>query len=332
MRQSFITLACFFLFGSSVCSHVSAQSSTGFTLSGTLVHDVSDTPIEGANISILDGDRAVTDSHGGFRLKIPAAAKPGDDIQILIFHPAEYGFHRRTHRMNAVKTQDAGQIRINRKSNIGVVGIVKDGKTKKLVEGLTVSVSSTNLAGTTIEAKKTNAFGAFSFVIPKVAFASKTDYVDLLIQDPLGRYRDYTKTVNILASIEILLDNQVFKVKRKTVEISGRKSVEIEVEEGSIVKISASGNIKVGNFVGSSAPDGLSSGVFGVSLSAYNLVPEFKHAVLMYGLPGDTKWRSCGLGCQFIAQTSGKMEIQFEINDNSQGDNVGAYDVEIGVE
>jgi len=26
------------------------------------------------------------------------------------------------------------------------------------------------------------------------------------------------------------------------------------------------------------------------------------------------------------------MEIQFEINDNSQGDNVGAYDVEIGVE
>jgi len=41
----------------------------------------------------------------------------------------------------------------------------------------------------------------------------------------LGRYRDYTKTVNILASIEILLDNQVSKVKRKTVEISGRKSV-----------------------------------------------------------------------------------------------------------
>lgn len=332
MKRSFITTACFFLFWSSICSPILAQSSSGYTITGTLVHDVSDTPIEGANISILDGDRTVTDSHGGFTLKLPTAAKPGDDIQILIFHPVEYGFHRRTHRMNSAKTQDSGEVRINRNANVGVVGIVKDGKTKKLVGGVTISVSSANLAGYTIEPKKTNAFGTFSFVIPKVAFTSQTQYVDLLIQDPLGRYRDYTKTVNILTSIEILLDDQLPKIQLKTVVISGRQSVEIEVEEGSIIKINASGSIKVGNFVGNSGPDGLSSGVFGVSLSAYNLVPEFKHAVLMYGLPGDTKWRSCGLGCQFIAQTSGKMEIQFEINDNAQGDNIGAYNVEIRVE
>ena len=89
--------------------------------------------------------------------------------------------------------------------------------------------------------------------------------------------------------------------------------------------------MKVGNWLGSSGPEGI-PGLFGISLEKYNIVPEFKHACLMYIIPGETEWRSCGVGVHFNAKTTGKLEITFEINDNTQGDNSGAYDVEIIVE
>ncbi len=333
MKQPFLCLL--FLVAITVAP---SFAQVGATLNGTLTHDVSATPIKAANISILKGDQTLgdqttTDDLGLFSLKLPATAKSGDDIEIIIYHPLEYGFHRHIYRMNGTRTQST-DIKISRNAKLGVVGIVKDDKTKKFVEGLIVKVSSNKLSGPEIQPVKTNSFGSFSFVIPKVAFTGSTDYMDLLFHDPQGRYRDYVKTVNILTPVEILLDNSLrpSQPKRTTANVSSRTVVTIDVEQGSLVKITASGSIIIGIASGNSGPEGISSGPFGLSMTHYNLVPEFKHAVLMYALPGDTKWRSCGLGTQFIAQTTGKMEIIFEVNDNTKSDNSGMYNIEITVE
>lgn len=292
-------------------------------LRGYVLHDISNNPIKGVDVSILGVDNVKTDSQGSFSLNIPATYSAGDDIEIAIFDKA-YGFHKHTYRLNN-KKQQSTTIKIQRNTNIGVYGTVKDNNSKSFIKGLKISISSPNL-NTNIPVIRTNEFGVFIFSIPKSDFNQFSEYLDVLIQDSTGTYKDFQKTMNIMAPMEIELEK-----KSKTIVVPSKvgsyKIIEIDAKVGNWIKINASGSMKVGNWIGNSTPDGRSGGIMGMSITQYNIVPNFNHAALLYKLPGDTEWKSCGANCQFQSPTSGKLKITFEINDNTQGDNSGAYDI-----
>jgi hypothetical protein len=119
----------------------------------------------------------------------------------------------------------------------------------------------------------------------------------------------------------------IHKVFDKTILINTYTHTGIFVTKGENVSISATGAINVGPAVGDSGPDGRSTGLLYFSLTKYNIVKTFKHAVLMLKLNDLDPWTSCGSSFRFIANKDG--EIIFQVNDNDQGNNSGAYTVTI---
>ncbi len=325
MKRSLLSLCFLALFGAPSFS----QTHSKYTLTGIILHDASNTPVAGAYVSISGGDKITTNAHGEYTLDLPKDTRPGDNFEVVIYHPVSFGFHKRNFTVKNASLKQSEDFTISRNADMGVVGIIKDKKTGNFVDEVMVTVSSNKIIGYTLPSKITNSFGFFEIAIPKSKLNDKIDYAEVLVRDLSGRYKDFSGPKNILAPIEILLES-----KRPPVvpfKVGSRKTIAIDVEKGNLITIKASGSMKVGNWIGSSGPEG-TTGVLGLSLASYNLVPEYKHACLMYALPGETEWRSCGPGVQFNAKTTGKLEITFEINDNTQGDNSGAYDVEITVE
>ena len=106
------------------------------------------------------------------------------------------------------------------------------------------------------------------------------------------------------------------------------KTIKLD-KQGSIL-IKASGQINVGIFVGVSTPDGKTEGgVLGLSLADYSIVPAMFHGALMYKLNDETNWRYCGKECTFPTAGNQSVNLTFNVNDNNQTDNVGAYDVTV---
>ena len=111
------------------------------------------------------------------------------------------------------------------------------------------------------------------------------------------------------------------------IDISGYIETNFEVHIGDSIVIRASGSMTIGRYVGQSTPKGKNSGLLNFPLTDYNLVKEFPHAALMYRINKDMDWKLCGNGVEFIAPKSG--ELEFQVNDNKQDDNSGAYQVEV---
>ena len=104
----------------------------------------------------------------------------------------------------------------------------------------------------------------------------------------------------------------------------------IRIEKPGIISIKASGNMRVGLWVGTSSPDGRPTGVGELSLEAYNLVVDFNHAALIYKLNSDGPWKLCGSSCEFNTDgISQCIDLTFNINDNKQEDNQGSYDITV---
>ena len=99
------------------------------------------------------------------------------------------------------------------------------------------------------------------------------------------------------------------------------------VDKGNVIWVAASGGIVVGSYVGSVGPEGTDSGVFGLSLDAYDIVPEFAHGALLCKVDTESQWRECGDELIFQARSNGC--LQFDINDNDKANNRGAFDVEV---
>lgn len=312
---------------SAVPNSVVIKPTTQLKLRGTVTHDVSGAPVENAYVSISGGDITTTNSLGVFELDLPPNTYSGQDFDIIIYAPGKYGYHKRSYRANAKQIQTA-DFSISQNADLGVVGIVKDKRTGRFVKEVLITVSSNSLAGYALPSILTNEFGYFGIGIPKARLTKSIDYAEILIRDPSRHYNDYSVVKNINAPVEILLDAPPVILKY---DVGSKKQISLDVVKGDKVAIKASGTMKVGNLIGHSDPNGV-SGLFNFNLEAYNIVPNFKHACLMYALPGDTEWRFCGTDAQFDAPMTGKLDIIFEINDNQQGDNSGAYNLEITVE
>lgn len=113
---------------------------------------------------------------------------------------------------------------------------------------------------------------------------------------------------------------------------------EVCVRKGDRVKVNASGMITTGEFVGILSPEGKESfqllGITAPIDPLWDIVPEFPHGVLMFRIADSTwsateGWMDYAATKGFTAERSGCLE--FDINDNDNSDNTGAYSVQIDV-
>ncbi|GAB4577801.1 MAG: hypothetical protein Fur0022_05330 [Anaerolineales bacterium] len=100
---------------------------------------------------------------------------------------------------------------------------------------------------------------------------------------------------------------------------------EIHVEPGDYVWITASGNVTLGMFAGSTGPAGTSS----MLLSGYSTVPDLPHGALLCRVKGDKEWQYCGAELEF--QPSRKGVLELTVNDEDRGNNIGAFQVQVVV-
>lgn len=315
-----------------------AQRPIKHFLRGIVVHDVSNTPISKASVAIIGVESTTTSDAGLFTLDITSVYRPGADLKIVINH-ADYEMNdRQTYRISSTGLDNDAKFTLSYSNKIGIIGTVQDAKTRAFIKGIRLSPSSGKLLnGIIISPVETNDFGEFRIYISKSALNGPMEYMDLLISDPLNRYKDFKKTVNILSPVEILLDKNL-KSNVVHLQIRGDTTIELACSPGDLVHIRASGSILVGAFTGNSGPNGIESGPLGLTMTHYNIVPEYKHAALMLALPGDAKWRYCGSEAKVIIPTTGAptkadlVKIHFQINDNMQSDNSGYYEVEVTVD
>jgi len=99
------------------------------------------------------------------------------------------------------------------------------------------------------------------------------------------------------------------------------------VETSNVIWVAASGGIIVGQYVGSVGPEGIDSGVLGLSLDSYDIIPEYAHGALLCKLDTESEWKECGKELIFQAKSNGC--LQFDVNDNDKSNNSGAFDVEV---
>ncbi len=272
-------------------------------------------------VSVLGGDKELTDQTGEFELNISNCkhCQPGNTITLLVFND-DFGFHRIN---ETIKTNLTLLIEVERKPNItGITGTIKDAKTNQLLEGINVKILSTSQANK-IPVVKTDKYGTFIIYLKKDVLGPDK-YVEFIFSDDKNLYFSKKETKNIAAPFDVLLDKGG---KAYDLNINTYMRSSIDVSPGDLILIKATGSIKVGPWVGHSDPNGRTGGFANADLSHYNIVPEFNHAALLYRMSGESEWQYAGKEIEFYAQSSGFLE--FEVNDNDQGNNSGAYKVKI---
>ena len=118
-------------------------------------------------------------------------------------------------------------------------------------------------------------------------------------------------------------------LSRETLEVNSFTQSSLKVSKGQKVTIDAQGRIFVGKSVRYVSPDGAKKLYFILPLSHYNLegMRKINHAALLYKLGHAASWQLCGSHVEFIADIEDY--IEFEINDNEQDNNEGAFQVTI---
>ena len=111
-------------------------------------------------------------------------------------------------------------------------------------------------------------------------------------------------------------------------KVGGLVTKTVKFDRQGTISIKASGQMAVGFWVGNSGPEGkLDGGVINASLAGYSLVPTMYHAALMYKVDNEPNWRYWKDEQTIKTDDRQFVDITFQINDNTQSDNSGAYDV-----
>jgi hypothetical protein len=105
-------------------------------------------------------------------------------------------------------------------------------------------------------------------------------------------------------------------------------STEISVKPGDKIKVVASGRVRFGMFAGAGGPMGI------IFNPEYNYFIDVPHGQLMgrvrqFGMQDLAGWVPIGEGKEFVVKTPGILE--FAVNDNRPGDNVGRFRIEVTV-
>jgi hypothetical protein len=116
-----------------------------------------------------------------------------------------------------------------------------------------------------------------------------------------------------------------------TAQVPGNQAVTrsgVRLCKGDYVRLSASGSVLVGQFVGSTGPNGINSNLVGPML---NYLPEAFHGALLYQI-GDARedgWLFAGSQSTFVADKSG--ELFFTVNDRDIKNNRGSFSVALEI-
>jgi hypothetical protein len=111
----------------------------------------------------------------------------------------------------------------------------------------------------------------------------------------------------------------------QSLQVSGYTVPGICVTAGDTLQVEATGSIIVGSVLGTAFPDGIDM----IFTDIYDLIPSFPHGALLCRLDSESFWRKCGSRALFEAEKQGCLE--FEINDNEQENNQGAFEVQVVV-
>jgi len=294
---------------------------SSITLSGLVKDDVTNTPIP--NLAVyIKGNTCFTDSLGRYTLPLDPACKPGDALT-LYTNNTEYGAHESPcilpadYHLDIAIPKDA--------SSRFVIGIIKDARTNEPIPDIEVlaEVEDVNIH---VDPVTTDSFGKFKIPISKLQLRNEHD-VRLLLKDHNHRYKTPAEPAlqNINSFLILALEKQSHPPI--TLQVNSFTPTKIFIKAGSVTEIEAQGNINLGPFVGTTDPDGKGSGVFNLSLRKYCIASHINHGALMYRLTGDADWQVAGRKAHFISSRDGFLE--FQINDNKQADNEGAFDVTV---
>ncbi len=265
-----------------------------------------------------------TDDLGRYVLPLAGctSCKPGDKISIYTFDQ-DIG----SSEVTCVISNDYKfDFSIIRNAKLFIYGMVVNSLTGEGLANMEVKI----MADIDMDPVVTNSFGQFTMPVTLGMLRNQgMNAVLLLARDPAKRWKP-VKSDPEFFQINAFIRIKMLPSQSASIKVSGFLRTTICFKKGDVISIEASGHITVGIFVGNSTPDGREFGVGGLSLAAYNIVEKFNHAALMYRISGESEWRLAGKKKSFLAGRDGC--IEFQINDNKQADNDGAYDVEVTIQ
>lgn len=279
-------------------------------------------PVKGVIVYTYFGTSRPTDDLGRYALNLEGCGScaPGTRIPIFTRH-IDYGF---TEISCTVTNDYRYDLNIaNNPNQVVLIGMVQGAATGEGLPNIDVSVVS----DIDMTPQKTNKTGIFKLTIHKAQLEGK-NAVRLQAFDPTKAFRPVNPEPQLYSITSFNVITMAASMG-KDFDVEHLTMTPVYVRKDDLVTIEASGNIRVGSFVGSSDPDGRPSGVIGMSLEAYNIVPQINHAALMYKIEGEEEWKVAGKRKRFVASRDG--HILLEVNDNSKGDNYGSYQVTIMV-
>jgi hypothetical protein len=287
----------------------------------------------GASVFIPGVASAVTDDRGYYSIDLSScrSCTPGATVRVCVNSPAGYA------ESEFVIPLGAGlhpfNITIHRNSMLALVGVVRNKRTGKFLKGIRVSALVQH-SESNIPAAYTDEKGTFQLVIRRDGIAN-TQAIQVLLSDGAGKYKDHAETVfiNQIEPVMIELEESGAGGQMTTLAVGRRLVSTIYVHKGEIVHIHAEGIMQLGNKVGNSGPGGIdgNKGVLGFSLIGYNIFPACNHGALLYRFGEGDAWKYYDYNSknEYIVHSTGF--IEFNINDNKQGDNVGAYTVTVTI-
>ena len=288
---------------------------------------LSDASVFAANIG-----EDITDKKGRYSIDLSNCSycKPGTTVTLNV--NSSFGYTQKEYTIPSSSSVKPFDIVVPRNSKLILTGKVKDKSTGKFIQGIKVTPIITGYE-IDIPSTVTDDRGIFQFIINKSGIGSNQAIELTFIDVDNSKYRDEEKVVftNQIKPITIELEECTDCGSRTNLHVNDFIKSKIWVEAGDIVIIRAGGVMKVGNFVGSSGPEGLPNnrGVLGMSLSGYNYFKNWNHAVLVYRIGENSPWTYYrdNKENRLLVQHSGY--IEFGVNDNNLSDNSGAYSVEV---
>lgn len=320
-------------------SRVSAQLTT---LSGRLRY-INNQAVAGATVYVAlesTSGSVITDSNGAFRLGVFKNVYPPGARIILIVKIKELNQltnREETYDYEIEETVPASyafdrSIMIDKRQSRKIVFGTVMNRDHEALAGIKIFLKSDNLDARSLS-EETDQSGYFRFSIPKSIVLSEFEHAGIQTVDLSGKYRSFSNIVDVRGTVSVTLEKDSRNASHLEYSVPGLTRVTLErIRQGDKVRISTDGSIRVGQFVGNSTPEGKTSGVLGLSLEQYNIVPSFPHGALMYRFATDNKWRLCGRGFDFVSASNGPLDIIFQVNDNDQANNSGSYTVRVLVE
>jgi|GEM_PF-666999 len=294
---------------------------SGRVLTGA-VHDA-DTHAPIPNLAVYTETRkGTTNELGQYELSLDSTNyQAGDRITVFTNNP-EYGAAENTGTIGNNFHLDLA-IRKNPSSTFAV-GVVKDEKTGEAIQGIEIEAE---LEGDNLQTPsvRTDNFGRFRIPFEKSQLGSNK-FVRLLLTDPGFHYA--TPVTGIPQNITSFITIPLQKRTSPTIHfrIAGFTRT-IPLQPGDRIGIEAYGNMRLGEHIGTSDPDGRTSGLGGFPIGFWSRVKNLNHGCLLYRITGDQEWQFAGKKMHFTATHPGTLELQ--VNDNKQDDNSGAYEVDV---